>query len=106
VKKITRGINLAGVNYLIRATFDGSETDFSQSNGRLMRLQVNQVAKYVVLLPIYLDLVKMQGGAFKYELLETQAFRWKDKMMDSLKNPTIKTIRLDKTLTIKPETIL
>lgn len=103
VKKITRGINLVGVNYLIRATFDGSETDFSQSNGRLMRLQVNQVAKYIILLPMYFDLVKMQGGSFKYELIETQAFRWKDKMMQSLNSPTIKTIRLDKTLTIKPE---
>lgn len=103
VKKITRGINLVGVNYLIRATFDGSETDFSQSNGRLMRLQVNQVAKYIILLPMYFDLVKMQGGSFKYELIETQAFKWKDKMMQSLNNPTIKRIRLDKTLTIKSE---
>jgi len=106
VKKITRGINLVGVNYLIRATFDGSETDFSQSNGRLMRLQVNQVAKYIVLLPLYLDLVKQQGGAFKYELIETQAHTWCKKMMDSLKNATIKTTRLDKTLTIKPDLIL
>jgi superfamily II DNA or RNA helicase len=104
VKKITRGTNLVGVNYLIRATYDGSETDFNQSNGRLMRLRVDQVAKYVILLPMYVDLVKVQGGSFKYELLETQAFKWKDKMMQSLNNATTKTIRLDKTLTINPET--
>jgi hypothetical protein len=53
---------------------------------------------------MYVDLVKVQGGSFKYELLETQAFKWKDKMMQSLNNATTKTIRLDKTLTINPET--
>lgn len=106
VKKITRGVNLVGVNYLIRATFDGSETDFFQSNGRLMRLNVDQVAKYIILLPMYYDLVKMQGGQFKYELIQTQAFKWRDKMMASLQNPTIKTIRLDKDLKIKPEQVI
>ena len=91
------------MNYLIRSTFDGSETDLNQSHGRGMRLAVDQIFKYIVLLPMYTDLVKMHTGRMEYHLLSTQAERWKNKMMQSLGNPTIKTIRLDKTLTINQE---
>lgn len=106
VKKVTRGVNLVGVNYLIRAFFDGSETELQQSHGRLMRLKVGQIAKYIILLPLYQDLVKVESGRMEYRLLQTQAERWKNKMMQSLNNPTIRTIRLDKTLKIKEGIVL
>lgn len=101
VKKVTRGVNLVGVNYLVRAYFDGSETDLSQSLGRLLRLRVEQLAKYVILVPTYTDLVKTRSGAFERVTFDTQANRWKDKMMQSLVDPTIRTITVDKDLIIK-----
>jgi hypothetical protein len=48
----------------------------------------------------------MQNGSFKNELLETQSYKWVSKMMQSLDNPTTTKIRLEKTLTIKPEIII
>lgn len=106
VKKLTRGVNLVGVNYLIRATYDGSETDFFQSHGRIMRLKPGEVAKYVILLPIYKDLVKIESGRMEYRYLQTQAERWKNKMMEKLTNPVIRTIRLDNTLQLKTGQVL
>lgn len=103
VKKITRGVNMIGVNHLIRATYDGSESDFFQTHGRGMRLEVGQVFKYIILLPVYQDLVKVLDGSFRLQVLYTQAERWQDKMMQSLQRPNIKIIRLDKTLMIKSE---
>ena len=96
VKKIVRGTNLVKVNYLIRATFDGSEVDFFQSHGRLMRLAIDKIATYIILIPLYEDLVKIENGTFKKMLLYTQAEKWKQKMLTSfdLKNPKI--IRLNK----------
>lgn len=66
-----------------------------------MRLKIGQIFKYIILLPLYQDLVKVESGRMEYRLLQTQAERWKNKMMQSLNNPTIRTIRLDKTLKIK-----
>lgn len=105
VKKVTRGTNLVGVNYLIRATYDGSEVDLNQSHGRLTRLKPGEVAKYIILIPVYLDLVKMQSGRMEYQYLQTQAEKWKNKMMTAFQvNPRI--IRLDKDLKIKDGIIL
>lgn len=41
VKKVTRGVNLVGVNYLIRAFFDGSETELQQSHGKCIQLPLS-----------------------------------------------------------------
>ena len=103
VKKVTRGSNITGLNYLVRATYDGSETDLSQSLGRLMRLKVGEVAKYLILLPMFEDQVMTSSGRLEKILIETQAFRWKAKMLNSLNNPVMRTIRLGKDLKIKEE---
>lgn len=100
-KAINRGTNLIGVNYLIRESFDGSETDFNQTHGRLMRLDTQMTAKYIVLIPYYEDLVKMQDGVFKRQGLATQALRWAEKMTNSFDSSDSRTIKLDSTLTIK-----
>lgn len=83
IKKLTRGTNLVGVNYLIRESFDGSEEMFQQSLGRLLRLKPDQVAKYIVVLPLYEALVREKDGIFRRQLLETQAHKWLEKMIMS-----------------------
>jgi len=35
-KAISRGVNMVGINYLIRESFDSSETEFNQSHGKLI----------------------------------------------------------------------
>lgn len=96
-KKINRGTNMDGVNYIIKESFDGSETDFNQTHGRLMRLDVEQVAKYIILIPWYYDLVKTEDGGMVYKYLNTQAARWAEKMMQSFGDiKETKRIILDK----------
>lgn len=106
VRKISRGVNLLGVNFIIRATFDGSETELMQTHGRLMRLPVDMIAKYIILIPIYRDLVKMPSGRMEYNYLQTQAERWKEKMLSPLINPTIRIIRLGYDYTLKSGNLL
>lgn len=110
-KKVNRGVNLQGVNFLIKESFDSSETDFQQTHGRLMRLRPDQTAYYIVLLPFYEDLVKVEEKntlgsrstvTFKKTLLSTQAASWADKMMNSFSKAHSKTVKLDSTLTIPP----
>lgn len=100
-KKINRGVNLVGVNYIIRESFDSSETDFLQIHGRLMRLKPDQTAKYIILVPLYRDLVKQPSGRMEYSLLQTQAEKWKNKMLDTLHSPNVRIIRLDRDYVIK-----
>lgn len=83
VKKITRGVNLSGVNYLIRESYDGSEEVFQQSVGRMLRLRPDQVAKYIILIPYFETMVRSEDGVFRKTLLVTQAGRWVEKMMTS-----------------------
>ena len=86
-KKLNRGVNLQGVNYLIKESFDGSETDFQQQHGRLMRLKPDEVAKIIVLVPYYKALVKTEskdlfGGTVvttKMQRMPTQARKWAEK---------------------------
>lgn len=88
VKKITRGTNLVGVNYLIRESFDGSEEIFNQSHGRLLRLRPDQVARYIVLVPYFETMIKV-GGKFVKGIKPTQASSWVESMTRSfnIKNP-------------------
>lgn len=95
VKKITRGVNLIGVNYLIRESYDGSEEIFNQSHGRLLRLRPDQVAKYIILVPMYEALVRQPGGVFRKTILPTQASSWIQKMTNSFSMKHPRVIRLD-----------
>lgn len=100
-KAISRGTNLIGANYLIRESFDSSEVDFAQTHGRLMRLGVDQVAKYIVLIPYYEDMGKDTEGTYRKQLYPTQTLKWAKKMMDSFDTSQTRTIKLDHTLEIK-----
>lgn len=94
-KKLNRGTNLNGVNYMIKESFDGSETDFNQTHGRLMRLAPDQLAKYIILIPTYEAIVKNKiTGVSSVVNLPTQAARWAEKMMNSFGDPTTRTIKI------------
>lgn len=99
-KKISRGVNLVGVNYIIKESFDGGETDFVQTHGRLMRLRPDQVGKYIILVPFYEDLVRSDNGVMKSMVIPTQANIWSKKMMQSFEISKESVIRLDNTLQI------
>lgn len=94
-KKINRGINLTGVNYSIRESFDGSEVDFHQTHGRLMRLPPGQKARYLILVPYYSEPTRNPGG-FGYTTVKypTQAKKWADNMMKNFSSDNVRTIRL------------
>jgi superfamily II DNA or RNA helicase len=95
VKKITRGVNLHQVQWAIRESFDGSEETFQQSLGRLLRLKPDQVAKYIILLPLVECMVRDTGGVFRKQLLETQAHKWVEKMLTSAASVKPRVIRLN-----------
>jgi superfamily II DNA or RNA helicase len=108
-KKVSRGVNLVGVNYLIKESFDSSETDFQQTHGRLMRLRPDQIATYIILIPFYEDIVKVEEKdpvsgrsfvTFKKKNITTQAGSWADKMMTTFTKEHSKTVTLDNTFTI------
>jgi superfamily II DNA or RNA helicase len=94
VKKITRGVNLVGVNYLIRESYDGSEETFQQSYGRLLRLRPDQIAKYIVLIPYYSALTRHSDGGFRQTILTTQASKWASKMSQSSELENVRYIKL------------
>lgn len=100
VKKINRGMNLTGVNYIIRESYDGSETDMQQIHGRGMRLKPGQVMTMIILVPYYETVTKTEGGGFKKIEVPTQAANWVKNMLQSFNTDKVETIRLDKTLTI------
>jgi superfamily II DNA or RNA helicase len=79
-KAIDRGVNLNKVNYLVKESFDGSEVSFHQTHGRLLRLEENQVAKYILLLPTFIDKNK--------ELKDTQQAKWIESMLHSFNADT------------------
>jgi superfamily II DNA or RNA helicase len=93
-KAIDRGVNMVGVNYIIKESFDGSEVSFHQTYGRSLRLRDDQVAKYIILLPTYKD---------KDGVKATQQSKWVDKMLTNF-NAKVKTIRLGESLKL-PEGI-
>jgi len=103
-KKLNRGVNLQGVNYLIKESFDGSETDFQQQHGRLMRLKPDEVAKIIVLVPYYKALVKTEskdlfGGTVvttKMQRMPTQARKWAERMMASFDNISGETVTVSR----------
>lgn len=79
-KAVDRGINLIGVNFLVKESFDGSEVSFHQTHGRLLRLEEDQVAKYIVLLPTFIDKNKKRQ--------DTQQGKWIDSMLHSFNAET------------------
>lgn len=100
-KKLNRGVNLQGVNYIIKESFDGSETDFQQQHGRLMRLKPNQTATMIVMVPFFKQLIKVEEKGLigsrvvsKIVRSETQAARWAENMMESFTNIDVSTIRM------------
>lgn len=101
IKKINRGMNLVGVNYLIYESFDGGETEFTQKHGRGLRLRPDQTLKVIILIPLYEDLVKVTNGSFQKHILDTQASKWAQKMMVGFDTTSSRIIRLDSTLKIK-----
>lgn len=106
VKKITRGVNLVGVNYLIRESFDGSEEMFQQSHGRLLRLKPDQIAKYIILIPVFETMQRDVEGKFKKTILPTQAYHWTKKMMRSFEMEEKRIIRLDSDYKLKDGVLL
>lgn len=72
-KAVDRGVNLVGVNHLIKESFDGSEVTFHQTYGRLLRLKEGQVAKYIILVPTYIEKTGL--------IATTQQGVWAEKMM-------------------------
>ncbi len=105
-KGINRGTNLIGANYLIRESFDSSEVDFNQTHGRLMRLETDQIAKYIVLISTYEDMGKDGDGVFRKKVYPTQSLKWASKMMDAFNQENTRTIKLDHTLEIKSGVLL
>jgi len=101
-KAVNRGVNLVGVNYIIREGYDSSEVDFNQIHGRLMRLKADQIGKFIVLIPTYEDWVKTESGSMKKITIKTQAAKWAEKQMTSFDTTgMIRSITLDSTLQIK-----
>jgi superfamily II DNA or RNA helicase len=94
-KGISRGVNLPGTNFLIKESFDGSETDFQQTHGRLTRLEVGQVAKYIVLIPYFSDMIRTPAGSFRPDRFPTQQLKWANKMMSSFDITSIRYIRMN-----------
>lgn len=99
-KAINRGVNLIGVNYIVRESFDSSETDFMQTHGRLMRLDPGQVAKYIIPVPYFEDLVRTPEGGFKKMKFATQASKWSANMMMSYDPNSLTTIDIGQDLKI------
>jgi superfamily II DNA or RNA helicase len=93
-KKLNRGANLIGVNVIIKESFDGSETDFQQTHGRLMRLKPEQTGYYIILVPYFEDLVRTENGAFRRVLMPTQVSKWASKMSASFDMSNSRVITL------------
>ena len=70
--KVNRGANIPNLNIGILETFYGSDTKATQRLGRLMRLNVDQVAKVVILLPYYMRSVRKPDGTYEFKQSETQ----------------------------------
>lgn len=100
VKKVSRGVNLVGVNYLIYESYDGSETDFTQKHGRGLRLKPDQTLKAIILLPMFEE-SHQANGKWNYTQKTTQASNWATKMMKGFDTSNARTIQLDHTLKLK-----
>lgn len=93
-KKLNRGANLVGVNFIVKESFDGSETDFQQTHGRLMRLDPSQTGYYIILVPYFEDMVRTENGAFRRVLLPTQVSKWAARMSSSFDMSNSRVITL------------
>ncbi len=98
-KAVTRGVNMVGVNYAIKESFDGSEENFQQTHGRLMRLQPGQIAKYLILIPQFSEAARNTSGGWVISHYPTQQLKWATKMMDSFETQ-IRTIKMTSSYTL------
>lgn len=90
VSKITRGINLKKANIAIFEMLGGkSETAFGQRNGRMKRLDVNDMAIVIFMIPWY----KRQTTTGEMIYVPTIADSWVDASTKSL-NPDFKTMKI------------
>lgn len=82
---VNRGANLEGVNNIIKAHFNGSETDMQQQHGRGTRLSPDDVLSFYIMIPMYTDKVEktLPNGQkiIKHEVFPTQAGEWSTKML-------------------------
>jgi superfamily II DNA or RNA helicase len=85
-KKVNRGINLEGVNVLIKESYVGSDTDFQQQHGRGVRLRPDQTMYFIVMVPYYYTRAmvdsKIEPGkkVEAWVMVPTQADEWADNM--------------------------
>lgn len=98
---INRAENLVGVNYLIKESYDGSETDFQQQHGRGMRLAPDQTMYFIILLPYYRNIVEL-AGISKEVRLPTQAVKWYNKMSKSFDMSNHRVIKMSEDYQLPP----
>ena len=72
VKSLTLGLNMVGVNWAIFESYSGSDVQGAQKNGRLHRLNVNEVANVIIIV--------VKG---------TQGETWYNSAFPFVKNPRI-----------------
>lgn len=77
VRSLTLGLNLVGANWAVLESYNGSSTSNAQKLGRLSRLDIDDIANVVIIVPI-----------------KTQAEEWFKKFMKDLldKDPDIEII--------------
>jgi superfamily II DNA or RNA helicase len=108
VDAINRGLNMVGVDYLIKESYIGSETKFQQQHGRGTRLDISSVMKFIILLPYYEDWVTYKEkdtygrviNVRKLERVPTQACHWAVRMADSFDMSNSRTIVMNDDYTL------
>lgn len=83
VSKIKRGINLRNANAAIFESLSSSSTEFEQRNGRMKRLDVNEVATVIFMMPWYKK--KQKDGSFEWK--PTVVDQWIQKATANLNAP-------------------
>ena len=67
VRSLTLGLNIKGANYIEKESFNGSEVNFQQQAGRSDRLDVDDIATVIWIVPI-----------------DTQAEQWYNKAVKNI----------------------
>ena len=83
---INRGVNIHGLNYLIKESYVGSETDFQQQHGRGTRLDIDETMTFVTLIPmysVYSTVVENGRSVRRWVKSQTQAAVWAANMKES-----------------------
>lgn len=98
-ESITRGVNLVGVNVLIMESYIGGRTGFQQKHGRGVRLEVDDLMSYFILVPHVWDRLKKvneETGRVTYDWIRrpTQAYHWFKEMTSEFDMTDLKIIEM------------